>query len=194
MARSACVCAEAGSLAVWKSAGAPSKAHASRARASARAGSSRLKVTIGACGSLSRNPVPLRGRSGWRPQQRLGQSVQQPLQRGSHPSHYCHRSTPRCQRSDRWDLAPRQRGPFRQGGSTAGPPPLYPLAQEGPQGSQGVDRYGQPAHGAVMRAVASQAIRRESIPEGEEGKLRKQFDSVAVLHQRISPGGGQDES
>ena len=40
-----------------------------------------------------------------------------------------------------------------------------------------------------MRAVASQAIRRGSIPEGEEGKLREQFDRVAVLYQRVSPGG-----
>ena len=33
-----------------------------------------------------------------------------------------------------------------------------------------------------------------SIPEGEEGKLREQFDREAILLQRVSTGGGQDES
>ena len=56
------------------------------------------------------------------------------------------------------------------------------------------DHYGQPAHGAVRRATASQAIRRGPILEGEEGELREQFDRVAVLYQRVSPRAGQDKS
>ena len=32
------------------------------------------------------------------------------------------------------------------------------------------------------------------IPKGEEGKLREQFDGIAVLYQRVSPRRGQDES
>ena len=83
-------------------------------------------------------------------------------------------------------------GSVSSGGSTAGPAPP-PMLRRVRRVSKGWTAYGQPAHGAGMRAVASQAIRRGSIPEGEEGKLREQFDRVAVLYQRVSPRDGQDK-
>ena len=87
-------------------------------------------------------------------------------------------------------------GSVSSGGGTAGPAPP-PIRSEGcrlSRLSKGWTAYGQPAHGAVRRATARQAIRRGPIPEGEEGELREQFDRVAVLDQRVSPRAGQDKS
>ena len=60
--------------------------------------------------------------------------------------------------------------------------------------SRGWTTSGQPPRSAVTHATTSKAIRWGSIPEGEEGKLREQFDLETVLLQRVSTGGGQDKS
>ena len=52
--------------------------------------------------------------------------------------------------------------------------------------SKGWITYGQPAHGAVTRAVARQAVRWGSIPGVKKASFG-QFNRAPSLHQRVSP-------